>query len=193
MARYGFRGERKEMKQYILYVMRLARDHVTLEDMQEMMLIDDRMNYFLFCDCIAGLVDSELLLKEKDKKGETVYTVTPRGYEIGEILQDEIPMALRRAAEKNALVVLNRVRRDRSIDVETVERGGNLYARLTMTDGVYPMLTMELTVANKTQADALKKNFRKNAENIFNDVLRAVLNPYEEEAKDDADHPSEQH
>jgi hypothetical protein len=50
MPRYGFNGEKTEMKVFILFIMRHVLEPVTLDDMSEMILIDDNMNYFLFSE-----------------------------------------------------------------------------------------------------------------------------------------------
>ena len=48
MPRYGFNGQLAEMKIFILFVMRHVVEPITLDEMAEMVLIDDNMNYFAF-------------------------------------------------------------------------------------------------------------------------------------------------
>jgi hypothetical protein len=177
VQRYGFGGGKTEMKIFILFVMRHVLDPVDFEQMSEMVLIDDNINYFLYCECVAELLESGLLLKETDKDGRERYTITPRGYETGYIVDSNVPPALKRAAQETVLIVLNRIQRMSRLDAKVVMRGDEPLASLTMTDGRDPILQMEIMTGTEEQAKEICGNFLCNADGIFDDVLRSLLHP----------------
>lgn len=175
MARYGFNGGKTEMKIFVLFVMRHVLDPVTLEQMSEMVLIDDNMNYFLFCECVADLVDSEMLIKEPGQKRGEVYTLTPHGYETLSSVEKSLPISLRRAAQETTLLVMDRLRRESLVHAEMVTSSGEPMARLTMTDGRDPILRLEVVTGSTEQARDICINFRQHADTIFDNILRVLL------------------
>lgn len=180
MARYGFSGDKTEMKIFILYVMRHVLDPVTLDQMGEIVLIDDNMNYFQYCECAAELVNSELLIKEADGEGRETYTLTPRGYDTVSAVESSLPTALRRAARENALIVLNRLRRESRLEARVIERKGEPLSKLTMTDGRDPILQIEIMAGDREQAGEICRNFLHRAEDVFDGILRALLDEVKE-------------
>lgn len=176
MARYGFGGGRTDMKIFILYVMRHVLDPVALDDLGEMVLIDDNMNYFLFSECVSDLVGSGLLLKETGKTGN-VYTLTPRGFDTLEPVERTLPVSLRRAVEKSIPMVLERLHRATVAQTELFDRNGDPMVRLTLTDGKDTILSLELMTAGLEQSRSICVNFRQHPELVFSSVLRALTDP----------------
>ena len=197
MPRYGFNGEKTLMKIFILFVMRHVLDHVTLDQMGEMVLIDDNMNYFLYSESVAELVESNLLLKEKDPHGLEVYTLSPHGFDTLEPVERTLPISLRRAGQEHTRAVAERLRRRARLHTEILMRKDEPMARLTMTDGQDTILRIELVTGNTERARDICGNFEHHAEDIFDDILRVLLktpSPDTEDASDpemdQSDNPS---
>ncbi len=180
MARYGFRADKEQMKIFILFVMSHAIDLVEFDDMSEMVLIDDNIDYFLYTECVAELLEDGQLLKEKAETGEERYTLSPRGYDLMKIVESSLPIALRRAATETARDVMARVRRRACIQTEIVFHGVEPMAKLTLRDRNTPILIVQIMAGSETEAKKICRNFEKNAEYIFNDVAHALVNPYTE-------------
>ena len=174
MPRYGFNGERTQMKIFILFVMRHVLDPVTLDDIGEMVLIDDNMDYFLCSQSVSELVESELLRKEHRPKGLDAYTLSARGYETLESVERTLPISLRRAGQENARKVLGRLRRQARIRTEILMRDGEPMARLSLTDGRDPILQIELVAADCDRAREMCAHFEQNAELIFDGILQVL-------------------
>jgi len=180
MARYGFKIDDKEqMLIFILYVMKHVLDPVTLDEMGEMVLIDDNMNWFLYADCVAELVDSGLLLKEPGKSGP-VYTLSPHGYNNLIQMQRKVSYSLRKAADETVPEVISRLRREARIQTEVVTRGEDPIARLTLTDGREPILRIELVTMSRQRAYKMCATFKNSAEAVFDGLLELLLPENEE-------------
>ena len=184
MMRYGFHGGLPEMKSTILFAMRMVKDYVTLENMHEMMLIDERMDYFTFCHCVDELTADGLLLREVLENGMPVYTITPKGYEVGAIVEPEVPASLRRAVRRSIYVVINRLRKESNCETEMFTKEGETWIRLILRDETVSMLNLELMVGNRKYAQEVCDNFKQNAEEIYSHVLNAVLRDYKETEAD---------
>ncbi|MDR0671116.1 MAG: DUF4364 family protein [Oscillospiraceae bacterium] len=188
MARYGFGGGKTDLKIFVLYVMRHVPDPVTFDQMSEMVLIDDNINYFLYCECVAELLEGGLMRKETAENGRETYRITPRGGETGRIVESSVPFSLRRAAKETVLIVLNRIQRHARLEAHVIERDGEPLASLKMTDGRDAILQMELMTGSHAQAREICGNFLLHAEHIVDRVLRSLLTPYDdgEEAAEEA-------
>ncbi|MCL2748056.1 MAG: DUF4364 family protein [Oscillospiraceae bacterium] len=175
MPRYGFNGELTEMKIFLLFIMRHIPDPIALDEMGEATLIDDNMNYFLFCQGVEELANSGLLLVEKDSKGRDVYTLSPRGFETLLPVERALPVALRRAGQENALRVLSRMRLQSRVKTEVWMREGEHMVRLALTDGLDPILRIEVVCGSREKASQMCKYFSENAETIFDGVMKTLL------------------
>ena len=184
MPRYGFNGDKTMMKLFILFIMRHVLDPVTLDQMGEMVLIDDNMDYFLYSESAAELVESGLLFKERGGHGFDVYTLSPHGYDTLEPLERSLPFSLRRAGQETARAVVARLRRLARLHTEILARNDMPMARLTMTDGQDTILQIELVTGSKERARDICKNFERRAEAIFDGVLKVLLDKGEKEGGD---------
>ena len=179
MPRYGFKEDKQTMKIFVLFVMRYILNPVTLEEMSEMILIDDNMNYFLFADSVAELAESELLIKEPGSGSGPVYTLSQRGYNVLIALERKLSYSLRIAGQESVRKVLPRLRREKHIKTAIVMRGKEPMARLVMTDGQDPVFHIELMAVSRERAEKMCTTFKRNAEAIFDGVISLLLDAEE--------------
>ncbi len=174
MARYGFRDEPGSLKAFILFVMSRSAEDVSLEDMIEMIMIDDNIDYFQFFEETHELTNSGHLFQRKGRFGQEVYNITPRGRVIAEFAESTLPHALKRAAEDVVKVVSERVRRDACIDTEVFYEEAEPMVCLRLTDGYAPMMRLEIVAGNEDDARKMCANFRRQAESIFEEISLTV-------------------
>ena len=175
MPRYGFSGQPADMKIFILFVMRHVSEPVMLEEMAEMVLIDDNMNYFQFSQSVSELAESGLLQKEPGSGGGDVYTLSPYGFDTLEPMERSLPASLRSAGREKARESQRRLRMQRRVRTEILSRDDDIVTRLTFTDGRDSLLQIELVSGTREKAERMSENFKNDAEKVFDGVVRLLL------------------
>ncbi len=176
MAETGFVRDKLDIKFLLLFVLANLEVSAGFDDIVEMALIEDSISYM---DC----ADAYYELKESGHLEETEngVVITEKGREALEAYGNRLPSSVRRKAQRSVLRTMARLRRDAAVSVETAEKDEKtLVTSMRMSDGHDEILRIDMLVVNRAQAIMLEKNFRKNAGQIYNAVLEALLKDYEE-------------
>jgi len=168
---FGFINDKLEIKILILLILRRLPDPVTYEELAELAMCVDGISYFDFTECVAELIKTEHISLEGDK-----YHLTQKGLRNGKITENNLPsQVLAKAKESTAAF---RAAKSRNSNIKTshaaVHEGGCIVS-LSLSDGVGEIVSMELFAANEKQARGLERGFRKNAENIYNSLIKTIL------------------
>ena len=175
MPRFGFNGQLTEMKIFVLYIMREIMGSVTMDEMAEMVLIDDNMNFFLFRQSVHELAESGLLEKTKDSGGHDVFSLSPRGSNTLDPMERTLPISLRREGKRRVRLTLDRLWRETRIHTKVLSRGEEPIARMTLTDGRNPILHMELLCGSIGQAEQVCDYFSTNPHKVLDGVMLVLL------------------
>ena len=168
---FGFIREKLEIKILILFILRRLSAPVSLDVLTDLTMCDDGISYFDFAESVNELVESEHLRFEDGK-----YSPTAKGKRNGEITEVNLPYSVRQKAEKKTSALRAEQNRDAMIKTShTVKPDGACTVTLALSDGVGEIVNMELFAANEQQAIELEQGFRKNAEKIYNAVIKLIL------------------
>lgn len=171
-GRRGFIQSEMELKVLILFILRRLPEPAAWEELTDMTLLcDSAIGYFDFTECLSDLVETGHV-----DKGESGYSITDRGRVNGETMEPDLPYSVRVRAEKAAAALANLQRRRGMIEAshEMRTRGG-FTVHLAMSDGVGPVLSMDLLTGDAKQSEKIEANFKKNAENIYNRIIELLL------------------
>ena len=174
MARYGFHGEIPETKILILYALNCLSMPVTTDRLAELVMIDEGVDYFNYCQALGEMAESAHVLVSA-ASGQTFYSISPRGYEVSELMDNQLSFSLKTAIRQGARMIEESVERDSFITTEAFRRGGIPCVCCELTDGADPVLHIELMLNDTSQGAAIARNFRKNAEGIYERVLKILL------------------
>ncbi len=159
MARYGFIHDKLDIKMLELYLLSRAVGGVDFDTLTELCMAHEGVEYFDFAEATAELVTSGHLLLEGD-----MYT------------------SVRRRCDRDLAAVNARLRRNAQIRGESRQQAdGSVVARMTLDDDGGNLLTLELLCPSQEQADRLIAGFKARPEQVYNQVLGALLSPGEEE------------
>lgn len=170
--RFGFIHDEMELKVLILFILRRLPCPVLYENLMDVTLLcDDGIGYFEFSECLSDLVSTEHVSVDEEK-----YFCTEKGRTNGEITEPNLPYSVRMRAEKAAAALSHMLKRDSMIIAshEMRQRGG-FTVKLSMSDGVGPIISMELLSGDDKQTKKMEENFRKNAESIYNKIVNILL------------------
>jgi hypothetical protein len=175
LARYGFHGEVPETKILVLYALNCLSMPVTTDSLAELAMTDEGVDYFHYCQALAEMADSGHVISSANDRGEIVYSISPRGYEVSELMDNQLGFALKTALKRGAQMLETSVERDTFITANTFQRGGVPGALCQLTDGTDTVLNIEIMLNDKSQGSSIVRNFRKNAEDIYEQVLKILL------------------
>ena len=137
----GFIREEKDVMYLILYALRFFPFAISESDLMDVVLIDDGFGYFEFRAAFLKLQERKYVASVTDG-GEQLYIMTPDGGKAIEVLASSLPLSVRDKAERAALRVIAKIRRDASIKA-----------------------------SHRRQCELLEDNFRRRAESLYHELL----------------------
>jgi len=164
---FGFIHDKVDIKVLILFIMRRLSKPITMDALTELTMCDDGISYFDVTECVAELTKTKHLHVAEDE-----YSLTQKGRRNGEVLEKNLPYSVKAKAEDSVALIRNTQSRNSMIktNLHGDEQDGYTIV-LSLSDGVSDILTMELFAANRQQANAIEKGFRKNAEKIYHAII----------------------
>lgn len=169
--RLGFIREKLDIKILILYILRRLPEPITFDKLHDLTMIDEGISYFEFAECVAELVATGHL----DSDGHT-YGLTEKGIRNSEITEDSLPLSVRiRAEKKTSELRLQLNRKSMITSSHSIRRKGGYTVELSLSDGISEIISMKLYAVNQAQAQTLEKGFAKNAESIYNKIIKLIL------------------
>ena len=169
--KYGFIRDRLDIKILILFIMRRLQMPITLEDLTELAMCDNGVGYFVYMDCLADLVRTEHLKLDSD-----MYSLTEKGERNGRITEKNLPANVKEIIESTTLTYRNKHNRaSKIIALHNANADDSFTVTLSLSDGFGEFVFMELYAATREQAIEIEKGFRKNAEKIYNELIKLIL------------------
>lgn len=178
MVRYGFIRTKEDIKFLILYALGFLDEPVSFDAVVDICTwCDDGFSYFELSDAFQDLVRTGHLLESEGPQ----YAITPRGREASAVFEKKLPFTVREAAQKSALRVVRRQRRDAAVRTEVRETSpDDLVVTLQMED----VFSIQMHVVSRAQASLLERNFKENAEKMYQTLLNALIADYSESEAD---------
>lgn len=171
MVRYGFIRTREEIKFLILTCLKYIPSYIEYVHVVDLCTwCDDGFSFFEFEECFRELEVTGHMVS-RDGVNDKEYKITKLGADTADLFADNLPFTVKEAAEKSATRVMRQIRRDADIIANSYEVGENdIKVELGMRD----VISISMSVTSEMQASILKKNFKKNAERIFQEVLQSL-------------------
>jgi len=171
MSGWGFVHEKLDIKFLILYVAARVSEPVPFEDMLELSMCDDGFGYFDFSDCLAELVSTEHLTLR-----DGLYAITEKGLRNSSICESSLAYPVRVRADKKLREFNEKLRRRSLVRATVSERdNGTFTASLSFSDDVANLMTLEIMVPQKEQAEALCSRFQREPSAFYGELIRHLL------------------
>lgn len=169
--RHGFIRDILDVKVLILYVMALVKTPVTSDTIYALCYQDECLSYFDVMEALPQLVESGHLETHNGR-----YIITEKGRQQGAFTADSIAYPVLERAERAAIEYNEQIRQSGGINIEVTEHGpGEFTAGMTITDGSYTLMRLELPAPNRAQAEALAAAFRNHSDRIYSGIFHTVL------------------
>ncbi|MCR5089054.1 MAG: DUF4364 family protein [Oscillospiraceae bacterium] len=166
MDNLGFIYESLDLKILILFILRRLPGEIEQDRLQELCQLDGAVSYFDFAVCLDDLQENGQLTRE-----DGYCCITDRGRSNAETVESSLPYSVRLHTEAACAEEAERILRSRNITARHSVQHGICMMELGLNDGVSDILHMELLCADETQARKLEKNFRRHAEDIYQEIM----------------------
>lgn len=177
MTNPGYIQSDLDLKFLILYIMNRVAAPISPDQLLELCLCDEGVNYFTFQQAASHLVETEHLTLEHGR-----YAITERGRHNSYICESSLPFSVRRRCDKNLSVLNARLRRDAQVQSRVTEREDGTYTvALQLNDDAGTLLKLELLTPSHTQAQHLAHQFNAHPEQVYNGVVNALLSDFQAE------------
>ena len=93
----GFIQDKLEIKFLILYIAARVTEPLTPEDMQDLTMCDDGIDYFDYAECLNDLVKTEHLRLTEEGR----YAITDKGMKNSQICESSLPLSVRQRSDRN--------------------------------------------------------------------------------------------
>lgn len=171
----GFIHGALDIKLLILYLLSRIDSPIDFSTLTDLALCDPGVDYFLFAQCAAELVQSGHIQVE-----DGLYSITEKGRNNSAESADSLsPVVRRRCAEP--LSRLNaELRRRAQVRAQVVPRDeGGFVLRLDLDDDGGNLFALELFTPTEESARRMARRFRSDPQAVYQQILAAVLGPEE--------------
>ncbi len=165
MDRPGLIRDKVDIKILILFILRRLSAPVSDGQLTELALCDGSVGYFDFAECLGELTESGHI--EQTESGRRI---TEKGERNGEILENSLPYSVRTVLEKRLAPLARAMRRDAMIQTGHVQEKDGCRVELAMSDSMGEIISLRLLCPGEERALTMEKNFRANAEEIYNRI-----------------------
>ena len=168
---FGFIHDKLDIKILILFILQRLPDAIPLEQLAELALCDEGINYFDYAECASDLIRTGHI-----EQADEGLLITEKGRTNGRITESSIPYSVRLKADKSAATIRSIMKRNAMISAfHTPRLTGGYTVSLSMSDGIGAVISMELLTGTVEQADQLEMKFKKNAEELYQKIIKLIL------------------
>lgn len=158
------------IKILICYLLNSVDRPLSFENLNEIIQNDGLCNYFGFASALHELLVSGHVDLIKDK-GNELYKVTSLGVETAKLLERRLPAAVRDKAINAAVKLLSRIKRESENIVQIFEDRKGFKVNCKVLDMGDTLMELKLFVADRAQAETVKRQFQNYPEVIYKGVL----------------------
>ena len=170
MERFGFIHDKLDLKILILFILRRLPDAIDREALSELVMQDEGVGYFDYTDCLDELAETGHVVSTEEG-----YRITEKGDRNGFAIESSLPYTVRTRVERAITPVVNAMNRNAMIKTEHSPRpDGGFQVELAMGDGLGEIISLRLLAASEEQAREMEVNFRAEAENFYNRVVKML-------------------
>lgn len=157
-------------KLLILYIIDNFNHKLKENDLSYFVLDIELFNYFYFKQYLKELESTGLVLFDGDKK----YYLSEDGVNTLNIFYEQIPEENIKFLDEKIEIYRHELVLKNSVLAETFEEKGANYAHLKIKDDEIDILDLKIETSDKIMAKKISANFKKNAENIYSEILKIL-------------------
>jgi len=168
-------SELAENKLLILYILNTIKVSITNNQLTEMVLENNLMNYFTLQQYISELDDSDFFQYEEqmDKK---LLTITEKGENVLSYFKDRISPSKITLLDEYIAQKKESIRKELIIQSDyTPSNDDNFIVQLKAFEEDSILIDLKVSVPSKKHALALCSNWKNNYSSIYNEIINVIL------------------
>ena len=165
-----------ENKVLILYTLNTINRETTDADLFKIISAINNINYFYFRDILVDLVESKLV-GTYTKEEQNVYEITPEGKNSLELTIDILPGLLKLKADNVFKKQFITIADEESVSAEFIPENENDYTvKCKIVENNKTIFEIKTFAGTNIQAKKIADNWRKNAKNIYPQIIGLLNN-----------------
>ena len=165
---------RNEIKILVCYMLKTLESKITKQQINEVMQSQGLANYFEVNQAISellsqGSIDCDYV---EDKE---ILTVTEMGRRVAFELERDLPRTVREKAIKSAIKILTIAKNEQENKIEITPLENGCHITFTMEDKQDVMMKLTIYVADRAQAELVRKNFLEDPTRVYSNILSSLV------------------
>lgn len=170
----GLRSK-NDIKLLICYVLSSIKQPLSKDDIISVLQENDLANYFEINDAFSDLIGNNNICQSPDNPSS--YIITETGKMIATQLDTALPISIREKSLSAAINLLAKIKRENENTVTIKEEKNGYSVTCNVSGGTdMDLLTINLFVPDKKQAELVKRNFQHNPDLIYSCTLALMTN-----------------
>lgn len=165
-----------ENKVLILYILDQVQKPITNDNLYELVLTANDMNYFYFQQFLLDLKSAKYIVSYK-KEEQTIYELTETGKNTLELTLDILPGIVKLKVDTNLKNTLESVEEEHSIIAEYTPRNENNYIiNCKIVENNETVFEVKTFAFSREQAKEIVDNWKNKAQKIYPKILKLLSN-----------------
>lgn len=169
-------------KVLILYILDKLEKPVSNDELFQLVLSTQDMNYFYFQQFLLDLLENKYITFFKEtSNSEEVYSITPSGKETLELTKDLVPGIIKLKVDSTLKSELKEIEEEVSIISEfTPEDDGAYTVSCKVVENNKTIFEVSMYAASREQAKFISDNWKQNAIDIYPKIINILTKPNQE-------------
>lgn len=162
-------------KLLLLYILNKMEIHLTNSQITQIVMENDLMNYFSLQQFISELIQSNFISIFKEDNKE-YYSLTKKSIETLEYFISRIPLDLKETIDIYILQNKDEVLKETQIKSNFSKINENEFVvNLKVIENQSALINIDLNVASNKQAKLICDNWKKNAPNMYGEIIKLLI------------------
>lgn len=172
----GFVKNNFDIKLIVLYILSKTVEPATFDEISQVALCDEGVDYFLLKQSIDEMIRPENILLEED-----CYTITPRGQQNLESCMDQLPLSLQQLCDQGLITLNRELLAKKFVKAQVIpHQDTTCSVHLQMTDPTGTILELNLLTPRYQQAEDTVRAFRLDPPKFYHTLMETVTSLTEE-------------
>lgn len=173
MLEPGVLRDQNDVKLLILYILKIAKQPVTMPDITDIIMDGGNANYFDFSDALNQLL-SIGHIGQITKENQELLKITPLGIETVEMFEKRLPYSVREKTMRIVIQTLSKLKAESELRCEIKDQIFGCAVTCGIIDMGETLFEVTISVANRMQADIISRRFKENPEYIYKSVINLL-------------------
>lgn len=172
------------VKIMLCYILDRINKPVTEEQLYEIVVNSDIINYFYYAGAITELIETGSITKS-EKDGQTYIELNKKGKYGSEYFKEYIPEHFHKRLLRSAYSLFSKIKRENETDISIKEISNGYEVNCTIKDVSFDLMKISLYAPDEEQANAIKEKILLSPAKFYQNVIDFALNNTEDSIKSD--------